>query len=194
MEPAEVAAITGTFDLATLPANVRVGRGAWVERRGSFDRFRSTRDPGCVLGERARIYAWTLLNVEPGGFVEIGADAVLVGAIVMCAGHVRIGERAVISYGVTIADCDFHPIDPSARRRDAEANAPFGDRSQRPAFATAPVVIEADAWVGIGAIVLKGVRIGRGARVAAGAVVTTDVPAGVTVAGNPARPAAPEVP
>jgi acetyltransferase-like isoleucine patch superfamily enzyme len=50
------------------------------------------------------------------------------------------------------------------------------------------VVIEDDAWIGIGAIVLKGVRIGRGARVGAGSVVTGDIPAGVYVAGNPARP------
>jgi acetyltransferase-like isoleucine patch superfamily enzyme len=48
------------------------------------------------------------------------------------------------------------------------------------------VVIEDDAWIGIGAIVLKGVRIGAGARVEAGAVVTRDVPSGATVAGNPA--------
>ena len=45
----------------------------------------------------------------------------------------------------------------------------------------------APIWIGIGAIVLKGVRVGRGARIAAGSVVTRDVPEGGTVAGNPAR-------
>jgi acetyltransferase-like isoleucine patch superfamily enzyme len=49
------------------------------------------------------------------------------------------------------------------------------------------VIIEDDVWIGIGAIILKGTRIGRGARVGAGAVVTRDVPAGATVAGNPAQ-------
>jgi acetyltransferase-like isoleucine patch superfamily enzyme len=49
------------------------------------------------------------------------------------------------------------------------------------------VIIEDDVWLGIGSIVLKGVRIGAGARVAAGSVVTADVPAGAHVAGNPAR-------
>ena len=49
------------------------------------------------------------------------------------------------------------------------------------------MVIEDDAHVGIGAIILKGVRIGKGARVEAGALVTDDVPAGAEVAGNPAR-------
>ena len=93
----------------------------------------------------------------------------------------------VVSYNVTIADSDFHPRDPEARKQDALANAPQGDKSHRPAVIAKPVLIEDDAWIGIGAIILKGVRIGRGARVGAGAVVTKDVPAGATVAGNPAR-------
>ncbi len=54
-------------------------------------------------------------------------------------------------------------------------------------IAFAPVVVEEDADVGIGAIVLPGVTIGRGAIVGAGAVVTRDVPPFAVVAGNPAR-------
>ena len=52
------------------------------------------------------------------------------------------------------------------------------------------VVIEDDVLIGIGAIVLKGVRICRGARVGAGAVITADVPPGAVMIGNPARPSA----
>ena len=52
---------------------------------------------------------------------------------------------------------------------------------------TAPVVVEAGCFVGAGAILLPGVRVGRGSFVAAGSVVTQDVPAGTLVAGVPAR-------
>jgi hypothetical protein len=52
---------------------------------------------------------------------------------------------------------------------------------------TSPVVIEDDVWIGARVVVLSGVRIGRGAVVGAGAVVTRDVPARATVAGVPAR-------
>jgi acetyltransferase-like isoleucine patch superfamily enzyme len=50
-----------------------------------------------------------------------------------------------------------------------------------------PVVIEDDVWIGWNATILKGVRVGAGAVVEPGAVVTRDVPPGARVAGNPAR-------
>jgi len=53
--------------------------------------------------------------------------------------------------------------------------------------ATAPVKISNKAWIGVRAIVLKGVTIGEGAVVGAGSIVTSDVPPWTIVAGNPAR-------
>lgn len=50
-----------------------------------------------------------------------------------------------------------------------------------------PVTIGTDVWIGGGAIIMPGVTIGHGAIVGAGSVVTRDVPAGLTVVGNPAR-------
>lgn len=185
----ELKAITGGWDHAVLPKNIRVGADCFLERRDSFKRFRSTREPGLVIGDRVKVYTWTEFNIDPAGVVGVGDDSILVGAIFMCAESIRIGQRVIVSYNATIADSDFHPRDPEARRLDAIANAPEGDKSRRPAIVARPVVIEDDVWIGIGAIVLKGVHIGRGARIGAGAVVTKNVPAGMTVIGNPAREA-----
>ena len=179
--------ITGDWDYSKLPANIQIGRSCWLERRASFDRFRSDRLPGLVIGDRVKVYTWTTFNVEPTGIVEIGDDSVLVGAVFMCADRSTIGRNVTISYHVTIADADFHPIDPSLRIQDAVANSPGGDRNHRPAFESRPVLIEDDVQIGIGAIILKGARIRKGARVSAGSVVTGEVPEGATVAGNPAR-------
>ena len=184
----ELANITGAWDYATLAKNIRVGRDCFLERKHSFATFRSTRDPGLVIGDRVRAYTWATFNVEPTGLVEIGDDSILVGPVFMCAEHIRVGRRVIISYNVTIADCDFHPTDPDLRKQDAIASAPFGDKSRRPPLVARPVLIEDDVWIGIGAIILKGVRIGAGARVDAGAVVTRDLAPGTHVHGNPARP------
>jgi acetyltransferase-like isoleucine patch superfamily enzyme len=180
--------IVGSWDYATLPANIRIGQGCWFERRSSFARFRSVQDPGLIIGDRVQIYTWSTFNIETTGSVEIGDDSILVGPVFMCAGRIQLGRRVILSYSVTIADSDFHPLDPAERRLDAIANAPFGDRSRRPNIITQPVIIGDDVWVGIGAIILKGVTIGQGARIGAGAVVSRDVPAGTEVEGNPARP------
>jgi len=175
------------WDRSPLPPNVLVGDGCRIERTlETFAPFRSRRDPGLKLGAGVHIYHWTVFSVEPDGAVSVGDDSILVGAILMCADEITIGRNAVLSYNVVVADCDFHPLDPALRREDAIANAPEGERSRRPRLDTAPVVVGDGAWLGIGAIVLKGVRVGAGARIAAGSVVTRDVPAGATVAGNPA--------
>ena len=183
----DIAEITGRWDYSQLPPNIRVGSDCYFERKGSFSRFRSKKEPGLIIGDRVKAYTWTEFNVEPTGFLEIGDDSILVGAVFMCAESIQIGKRVVVSYHVTIADSDFHPKDPELRKKDAIANAPFGDKSQRPPVVSRPVVIEDNVWIGTGAIILKGVRIGQGARIGAGAVVTSDVPAGASLEGNPGR-------
>ena len=184
----DVKDITGAWDYATLPKNIRVGADCYLERKDSFKRFRSKHDPGLVIGNHVKVYTWTEFNIEPTGMLAVGDDSTLVGVVFMCAENIRIGQRVIVSYNVTIADSDFHPHDPELRRQDAIANAPEGDSSLRPAVIARPVVIEDDVWIGIGAIILKGVTIGCGARIGAGAVITKDVPAGTSMAGNPARP------
>jgi len=179
--------ITGKWDYGLLPENIVVGKDCWFERKESFSRFRSVQEPGLVIGNNVKVYTWTTFNVDPEGKVEIGDNSILVGAIFMCADSIIIGKNVVISYHVTIADSDFHPIDPELRIQDAIANAPEGDKSSRPKIKTTPVIIEDDVIIGVGAIILKGVSIGKGAQIGAGAVVTSDVKAGCKVEGNPAR-------
>lgn len=95
------------------------------------------------------------------------------GCIILDVVEVRIDAAAQIGPGVQILAAD-HPRDPSLRARGLE----FGR----------PVSIGANVWIGGGAIILPGVTIGEDAIVGAGSVVNRDVPAGATVAGNPARP------
>jgi len=91
--------------------------------------------------------------------------------------RVEIGSDCLIADRVLIADNDGHPVD-MAKRIAHEPVAPEQIR---------PIVIEDGAWIGSRAVILKGVRIGKGAVVGAGAVVTRDVPPLTVVGGNPAR-------
>jgi len=179
--------IKGSWNYTDLPENISIGKECWFERKQSFERFRNELDLGLKIGNRVKVYTWTTFNVEPNGLLEIGDDSILVGAIFMCADHIKIGKRVLVSYNVTIADSDFHPIDPMERMQDAIASAPQGNKKLRPRITTKPITIEDDVWIGIGAIILKGVRIGKGARITAGSIVTSDVSPGSIVTGNPAR-------
>src|SRR5689334_1280038 len=132
----EFSDLTGDWDYSLLPPNVVLGNDCFLERRASFERFRSGQQPGLVLGNRVRIATWCAFNVEPTGKVVIGDDTTLTGAVLMCADEITVGSRVIVSYNVTIADCDFHPRDPELRLKDAMANAPGGDRSLRPPLVT----------------------------------------------------------
>ena len=71
---------------------------------------------------------------------------------------------------------------------DTIAISPLGNHNKRPLVKAKPVIIEDDVWIGYNATILKGVTIGAGAVISSGAVVIENVAAGVTVAGNPAKP------
>jgi acetyltransferase-like isoleucine patch superfamily enzyme len=99
--------------------------------------------------------------------------------IISADDEVRLGAHVHVADDVHICAYDGHPIDPIARRSQP-APVDYSGKSR--------IIIEDDSWIGQGALILKGVRVGRGAIVAAHAVVTKDVAAGAIVAGNPARP------
>ncbi|MGQ0792552.1 MAG: acyltransferase [Deltaproteobacteria bacterium] len=122
-----------------------------------------------------------------GGQIEIGKLChIAAGTRIISQSSVLIGDYVGISHLVDIHDTDCHPLDWRERRLDAEEMFRGGYLSPTKTVSK-PVIIEDDVWIGFKATVLKGVRIGRGAIVAAGAVVAEDVPAWAVVAGNPAR-------
>jgi len=103
----------------------------------------------------------------------------------MAAQQVEIGNDVLIAFGCSIVDHNSHSLDWRVRKNDTGSWIQgLKDWSQ---VKIAPVRIGDLAWIGFNSIILKGVVIGEGAVIAAGSVVTKDVPPYTVVGGNPAR-------
>lgn len=170
-----------------IPENVDFGEGFYCETAQVFKKMLSKKPHAIVFGNHVSVYSGCSFAIQKDGKCTVGDFTLLNGAIVMAEELIQIGSHCLISWGVGIADSDFHPLDPAQRLIDAHALAPFfKDRPPRPKLKTAPVKIGDNVWIGMNAVILKGVTIGENSVVAAGAVVTKSVPANTIVAGNPA--------
>jgi acetyltransferase-like isoleucine patch superfamily enzyme len=139
-----------------------------------------------VVGAHAHIRG-ELLTFWDAGKINIGKWCYVgEGSRIWSQSSISIGNYVLIAHLVDIHDTNSHPLDWRERRLDTEAL--LSRRYRTPTqTVSAPVIIEDDAWIGFKASVMKGVRIGRGAIVSAGAVVTRDVAPWTAVAGNPAK-------
>lgn len=113
-------------------------------------------------GVNISIFKNAVLNLD--GDIYVNSDS-----RIFCAENINIGNGTVISWGVEIRDSDFHKI----VREDYRVSK--------------PIEIGQNVWIGSRATILKGVKVGSGAVVATGAVVTKDVPEKSLVGGIPAR-------
>lgn len=111
------------------------------------------------------------LTVDCGVNLHLGRNIFInTGCSFQDQGGIWLGDGALIGHNAVFATLN-HDEDPA----------------QRGILHPAPIVVEENVWIGANATILGGVTIGEGAIVAAGAVVTSDVPAGHVVAGVPAR-------
>jgi UDP-2-acetamido-3-amino-2,3-dideoxy-glucuronate N-acetyltransferase len=140
------------------------------------------------LGENVRIYDFVNLyeceigdNSRIGTFVEIQCGATI-------GRNVKVSSHTFICEGVTIEDEVFvgHGV-VFINDRYPRATTPLGEVKTDDDWTCEPTVVRRCASIGSGATILCGVTIGREAIVGAGSVVTSDVPDGAVVAGNPAR-------
>lgn len=145
---------------------VFAGGGLWMKRQyGTI-----TGERTCFLADGVGISVYG--SPDRPAHLHIGERThIQARTHVNCAYSVHIGDRCAISWDCEILDTDIHGVIVDGQDQPRTARVHIGDR----------------VWIGTRSIILKGVAIGDGAVVAAGSVVTADVPAYTLVAGNPAR-------
>ncbi|MDJ1501457.1 acyltransferase [Xanthocytophaga agilis] len=126
------------------------------------------------IGNQVRI--WSVIQqakifVGKGATLSIGDNSRVNGVHISASERIEIGKNVRMAPYTIIMDDDFH--DPSNHFSSGKK---------------APIIIEDDVWIATRAIILKGVTIGRGSVIAAGAVVSKDVEPYTVVAGVPAKP------
>jgi acetyltransferase-like isoleucine patch superfamily enzyme len=185
-------------DVHVFPGTV-IGKPAMgagnLARHPSFDRVVEIGDR-CAIGPHAVIY----YDVTIGSNTLIGdgasvrerctiGDECIIGRYVAVNYNCHVGDRtkvmdlAILTGNMTIGEDVFIAMHVSSANDNA-----MGADSYDEEQVVGPTV-GARARIGVGAILLPGVRVGEDATVAAGALVTRDVPDGATVLGRPARPA-----
>lgn len=124
------------------------------------------------LGKKSVVESYSCINNAVGDVI-IG-DHTRIGLHNTIIGPVTIGSHVNLAQGITVTALN-HNFSDTSKRIDEQG------------VSTQPVTIEDDVWIGANAVVLPGVTIGQHAVVAAGAVVTKDVPPYSIVGGVPAK-------
>jgi len=114
-------------------------------------------------------------TVTHGAKIQIGHHVGMSGCTIASSKNIQIGNHVLLGSGCLIVDYDAHPIDPIDRVNGV------------PRAPGCSVIIEDDVWIGGRAIILKGVTIGKGSVIGAGAVIAKNIPPYSIAVGNPAK-------
>jgi acetyltransferase-like isoleucine patch superfamily enzyme len=131
---------------------------------------------GLELGDRVRLHREVIIELGQGGSMTVGRDTHVQPRCIFSVykGSIHIGAEVQVAPMCAFYSYDHTFAPDVAIRRQALATK-------------GGIVIEDDAWLGVGVTVLDGVTIGRGAVIGAGAVVTESIPEGAIAVGVPAR-------
>src|SRR5688572_28721529 len=138
-----------------------------------------------IIGENTHVRG-QLLIWRHGGRIHVGNNSYVGQGTKIWSGNaegIKIGHSVLISHNVTIIDSDSHEIDAIQRANSFIKLTQEGHPQENKTVKTAPIIIDDYAWISYNVCILKGVKIGEGAIIGAGAVVTKDVPAYTLAAG-----------
>lgn len=127
------------------------------------------------------------------GVISVGNNTFIGGGTFICTEGIEIGNNVMFSWGCTISDTNAHSLVSLERANDVRDwkkgldENKVGFYKDWTSVKSQKIIVKDKAWIGFNSIILKGVTIGEGAVIAAGSVVTKDVPDFAVVGGNPAK-------
>jgi acetyltransferase-like isoleucine patch superfamily enzyme len=170
-----------------LPENIVIDDHSYPDTSFSFVRFNSEKENCFVLGYGSGNYGHSNFVGGKNGSIMVGKFTVLQGTTLISNLSITIGDHCMFSWGSIVTDSWIDSsIHTDVRRKMMEAIAISPDR-HLDYIAPKAIVIEENVWVGFKAIILPGVRLGRGCVIGSNSIVSDDVPPYAIVAGNPAR-------
>ena len=172
-----------------IPANIEFGSQAYIDTSYGFAQCFSEQKPGIVLGTATGVYDRTNFIVGPRGRVVVGGYTILNGTTLICHDRIEIGDHCLLAWGSVLTDTwgDLQNVSIEMRRKILFLAATDPFRLVPPVTAPKPLILEDNSWVGFEAVILPGVRLGRGCIVGSKTVIDTDVPPYAVVAGSPPR-------
>lgn len=169
-----------------------IGKGSTWENMSIQKSLLATKSNYITVGEDSLVSGNYVIEGH-GGQIRIG-DRTFIGASkFISVSKITIGDDVLISWGCTFMDTNAHSLHWEDRKDDVKDwkrgvdQKKIGFYKDWSKVESEQIVVKNKSWIGFNVIVLKGVTIGEGAIVAAGSVVTKDVPDYEVVAGNPAR-------
>jgi acetyltransferase-like isoleucine patch superfamily enzyme len=152
-----------------------------------------TKNEACMRIGSNNVINGTFIFETGAGIISIGNNTFTGGGTFICTNGIEIGDDVMFSWGCTVIDNNAHSLISSERANDVKDWKRGLDENKMGFYKdwthvkTGKIKIKNKAWIGFNSIILKGVTIGEGAIVAAGSVVTMDVPDFAVVGGNPAK-------
>ncbi|GAB4128555.1 MAG: hypothetical protein Fur0027_12230 [Raineya sp.] len=175
----------------TLSNYLIYGKNTRIEGLNLFVRNPS-KDKYLYIGDDSVVSGSFIFEIASGE-ITIGNNTFIGGGMFVCVEGIEIGNDVMISWGCTFIDNNSHSLRWSERKNDV-SDWKKGLDEQKIGFykdwsnvKRGKITVKDKAWIGFNCIVMKGVTIGEGAIIAAGSVVTKDVPDWTIVGGNPAK-------
>lgn len=171
-----------------IPPNVVMADNVYIDTSYGFAAFNSNQPTGMFIDEASGCYDRSSFITSANGKIQVGKFSILNGTTLISNEQITIGDHCMLSWGSVIMDTWVTNGNSVNDRRALLKTAAADPLRSYPFLAfSKPVVLEDNCWVGFGAVIMPGVRLGRGCIVGCKTIVTEDVPPYAIVAGSEAR-------